>query len=416
MTEPSRPLISRIRAFAAAVARRGAPLQLPQTAASLAFLSLLALVPVFTIAISLLGALPMLAELRVAVLSFVASNLFLPSFSDTLVHYLNQFSEKAGELSALGALVFFASAFSALLTIDGALNRIWDTRQRRPLARRLTIYWTFLTLGPLLVAASVAVNGMIVSEVLGGVSVPALQRVWVAALPWLSSIIGLTLLYRIVPNAPVRWRDALLAALLAAVVLELLKRGMGLQAARLPTYTVVYGAFALLPILLIWLFLLWLTVLGGAVVAACAPAWGAGSSIAARPTPASRFAMAAAVLGRLVAASRQGRATYAASAARDVFSGDPERATDIVGLLHSLGYVDRLWRLPAADPREGDSLVWDEQWALAPGALKRSLRPLFECLWRAQAPSATAPAENFDAGAIDLALEFQPAEAPTAAP
>ena len=405
-TPPSAlPLIARARGFALALARRGAALQLPQTAASLAFLSLLAVVPVFTIAISLLGALPMLADLRGALLKFVGANLFLPSFSDTLVGYLNQFAEKAGELSLLGAMLFFATALSALLTIERTLNRIWDAQHRRPLARRLTIYWTFLTLGPLLVAASTTVNGMIISEFLAGVSVPALETVWVAMLPWLSTIVGLTLLYRIIPNAPVRWRDALVAALLAAVVLELLKRGMGFQAARLPTYTIVYGAFAAVPLFLIWLFLLWLTVLGGALVAASAPYWGAGPDAAFRPSPAARFSLAAAVLERLVEARRAGRATLPAGELRDLFASDPDRAAQTVGLLGSLGYVDRLWRLGPAKSRESEPPIWAELWALAPGAGSRSLRPLFECLWRARPATTVAAAEILDVTTLDTPLE-----------
>ena len=106
-------VLARARGILLAFARRGARLRLPQTAASLAFLSLLALVPLFTIAVSLLGALPALAQLRESLLKFLAANLFLPSFSDTLVRYLNQFAAKVNELSFVGALAFLATAFSA---------------------------------------------------------------------------------------------------------------------------------------------------------------------------------------------------------------------------------------------------------------------------------------------------------------
>ncbi len=404
MAEPSPSLVARARAFAFALARNGARLRLSQAAGSLAFLSLLAVVPVFTIAVSLLGALPMFEGLRDAVLNFVAANLFLPSFSDTLVGYLNQFADKTAELSMLGAAVFFASAFTALITIEGTLNRIWDTGQRRPFARRLTIYWTFLTLGPLLVAASTAVNGLIASESLFQVPLPALRTAWLALLPWTTAIVGLTLLYRLVPSATVRWRDALIGALAAAVVLELLKRGMAMQMGRLPTYTVVYGAFAALPLFFMWLFMLWLTVLGGALVAASVDYRGAGATPAARPSAATRFDSAAAVLSRLVAASAQGRGALAAGEMMALFGADPARAAQAAGTLCDLGYLERAWRLSGDRPADGQPAIWDELWMLAPDAGERSLRALFECVWRDAAATRDAPPELLDLSRIDAPL------------
>ena len=326
-------LTGRLRGFVAVLVRRSARLRLAKTAASLAFLSLLALVPVATLALSLLGALPMLAEMRSAVLRFVASNLLAPTLTDTLVRYLNQFAEKAGELSAIGALVFFATAFTTLLTIDRTLNRIWGDAPPRALTRRLTLYWTFLTLGPLLVGVSVVVNGAFMTEIVGGVSLPAVRKAWLLVLPWVTTIGGLTLLYRLVPNAPVRWRDAIVGALAAAVALELLKRGFAFQVARLPTYTVVYGTFATLPLLLVWLFLLWLTVLAGALVTASLPSL-RGEGVQGVPrAPAQWYEMARAALLQLArphpgaAGGPVGRC--AVIELRDAFSGNAAWAEEV---------------------------------------------------------------------------------------
>ncbi|HWS75263.1 MAG TPA: YihY family inner membrane protein [Quisquiliibacterium sp.] len=397
----------RARGFALALARQGARLQLPQTAASLVLLSLLALVPVITIAVSLLGALPVFASLRDSVLKFLASNFLLPSFSDTLVRYLNQFSAKASELSALGAAVFFATAFSALLTLDRTLNRIWATPQPRPMSRRLTIYWTFLTLGPLLLAASIAVNGLIVGELFAGTRLAQVERVWLFVLPWLTTLAGLTLLYRLVPNAPVRWSEALAGALAAAVVLELLKRGLAFQVAKLPTYTVVYGAFAALPLFLIWLYLLWLTILAGALLAASIPYWGAGTGVHLLPSVAQRFAMADGALAALVRGASAGQPSVAPGELRQLFDRDPTRALETARLLTRLGYIDRYWRLGDA-AGEAERAIWDERWALAPGAGALTLRPLFEALWRSEpsgaAPSIASATTTFDLTRIDHPL------------
>ncbi len=389
MTERA-SVFSRMRGFVVVLLRRSARLRLGQTAASLAFLSLLALVPVATLALSLLGALPMLAELRDAVLRFVASNLLVPSLAETLVRYLNQFAEKAGELSAIGALVFFATAFTALLTIDRTLNRIWGDAPARPLARRLTLYWTFLTLGPLLVGASVLVNGAIVTEILGGVALPAVRRAWLLAVPWATTLAGLTLLYRLVPNAPVRWRDAIVGALCAAVALELLKRGFAFQVARIPTYTVVYGAFATLPLLLVWLFLLWLTVLGGALVTASLPALRGDPDAGLQQAPGQWFALGRSVLLHLARERARAAPPVAVTQLREIFSGNVVTAERVGAILRELEYIDRFWIAGGArdEPERGepqDAQVWSERWSLAPEAQSRTLRPLFEHLWRGPA-------------------------------
>ncbi|MCL4745984.1 MAG: YihY family inner membrane protein [Burkholderiaceae bacterium] len=420
MTERANAL-SRLRGFVIVLLRRSARLRLAQTAASLAFLSLLALVPVATLALSLLGALPMLAELRGAALRFVASNLLAPSLAETLVHYLNQFAEKAGELSAIGALVFFATAFTTLLTIDRTLNRIWGDAPARPLARRLTIYWTFLTLGPLLVGASVLVNGAIVTEIIGGVALPAVRRAWLLAVPWATTIAGLTLLYRLVPNAAVRWRDAIAGALCAAVALELLKRGFAFQVARIPTYTVVYGAFATLPLLLVWLFLLWLTVLGGALVTASLPALRGDPAAGYPTTPAQWFELGRGVLLRLARAQLRGAPAVSLTELRGLFSGNAAAAQELGAILRELDYVDRFWIAGAALDEPGtegasaDAQVWNERWALAREARSWTLRPLFERLWRGRA-TGQLHAADLDAPLAHVAQVAQPLRTESARP
>jgi len=396
--------VRRARVLALALARQGARLQLPETAASLVLLTLLALVPVITIAVSLLGALPLFSPFREAVLRFLASNFLLPSFSDTLVRLLDQFSAKASELSAVGAVVFFATAFTALLTLDRTMNRIWATPHPKSFSRRLSVYWTFLTLGPLLLAASIAVNGMIVTELLVPAGMPGAERAWLHVLPWLTTLVGLTLLYRLVPNAPVRWGEAFAGALAAAIVLELLKRGLAFQVARLPTYTVVYGTFAALPLFLIWLYLLWLTILAGALLAASIPYWGAGMTVHLASSVADRFQMAEGALDALARAAREGRPSVAVGELRALFDGDPARAVETARMLAQLGYIDRYWRLGEASG-DAERAIWEERWALAPGAGQRTLRPLFESLWRGE-PSGRTPAaaEAFDLARIDRPL------------
>lgn len=386
-----RPWPQRLRSLVALMAARVGELALLQTAASLAFLSLLALVPVFTIAISLLGASPVFAPAREALLQFLSTSFFLPGFSQVVLKYLNQFAAKAGQLSLIGGLAFFATAFSALLTINRTLNRIWRVRRPRPLAHRLTLYWVFLTLGPLALAVSIAVNAQVAAELFAQTGQRGVQRAWLSVLPLLATMAVLTLLYRLVPHAAVTWRHALAGGLLGAVALELLRQGLALLAVRLPTYTVVYGAFAALPLFLVWLMLVWLAVLLAAVLVACLPAWSAGVPPATRRSPAAVFARAAGVLQALAQARGRGEPAIRVAALRVHFDGDVSAADADGRLLSSLGYLQRHWQADEPAP-EAANEVWLEWWLLRPQAAALGLRPLFEHCWQsdeAGEPSTT---------------------------
>jgi membrane protein len=377
-----RPRLQRLRSLVALMAARVGELALLQTAASLAFLSLLALVPVFTIAISLLGASPVFAPAREALLQFLSTSFFLPGFSQVVLKYLNQFAAKAGQLSLIGGLAFFATAFSALLTINRTLNRIWRVRRPRPLVHRLTLYWVFLTLGPLVFAISIAVNAQVAAELFAQTGQRSVQRAWLSVLPLLASMAVLTLLYRLVPHATVAWRHALVGALLGAVALELLRQGLALLAVRLPTYTVVYGAFAALPLFLVWLMLVWLAVLLAAVLVACLPAWSARAAPPAQRSPAAVFARAAGLLQALARARSCGEPALRAASLHGYYDGDASAADADARLLSSLGYLQRHWQADEPAP-EGEGDVWREWWLLRTQVAALGLRPLFEHCWQA---------------------------------
>lgn len=408
----SPPLPQRLRTLAALMAARIGELALLQTAASLAFLSLLALVPVFTIAISLLGASPVFAPAREALLQFLSTSFFLPGFSQVVLKYLNQFAAKAGQLSLIGGLAFFATAFSALLTINRTLNRIWRVRRPRSLAHRLTLYWVFLTLGPLVFAISIAVNAQVAAELFAQTGQRGVQRAWLSLLPVLASMAALTLLYRLLPHAPVRWRHALVGGLLGAVALELLRQGLALLAVRLPTYTVVYGAFAALPLFLVWLMTVWLAVLLAAVLVACLPAWSSGPPAGMHRSAARVFARAAGVLQALAEARRRGEPALRAADLRAHYGGDAAAADADARLLSALGYLQRHWQADEPAP-DGEGEVWREWWLLRPQVAALGLRPLFEHCWQgedlSEPPAADCPlAPDRTLAALDLDAPLLP--------
>lgn len=379
--------LEKLSGLALAMLRQGAALRLPQTAGSLAFLSLLALVPIMSLVLSVMAALPVFSRMRDALQKFLATNLFLPTFSDTLLRYVNQFAAKASELSVLGAIGFFATAFAALLTIDRTINLFWGATELRPLSRRITLYWTLLTLGPLLLAAGLAVNGLIIRDLLSELHSRDVQRAWLSMLPALTSFIGLTLLYRLVPNAPVRWIEAVTGAFVTALVLEALRRWLGGYVARLPTYTVVYGTFAALPLFLFWLYLFWLTVLAGALLAANLRFWGHGFNVHLPSKPADWFDVATFTLIELAARLAGGQMQVRAETLRRVFGADAARADEVAALLADCGYMHRAWR---ASPEllRSQWTVWNEDWALAAPPERLTLKRLFDAIWCSEAMSA----------------------------
>ncbi len=242
------------------------------TASSLTFTTTLALVPFFAVVLSVFTAFPIFAELRDALEQWLAGSLIPASISRNVLDYLTQFASKASELGLAGFAVLSFTAVSLVLTIDRTLNDIWRVTVKRPLGQRVLIYWAALTLGPLVLGASLAITSYVLTasrgwlpEIGGGINL-ALDAVqfWLMAL-------GLTLLYRFVPNTPVKWKHAFAGGLFVALCLALAKWGLGLYLSRIPTYSLIYGAFATVPILLLWIYLSWLIVLFGAVIAAYLP-------------------------------------------------------------------------------------------------------------------------------------------------
>lgn len=369
---PMRDLGPNLRQLLASMVRQARELRLQQTASSLTLLTLLAVVPMAAVGLLVLTALPAFGAMRASVQRFVSDNLFLPSFSETVTGYIEQFVAAADKLSVIGTAFFFATAMSAMLTIDRTMNDIWRTPRPRPLGQRLVLYWALLTLGPVLLGGALGLQVRVATQ-LG--ETRALTGALAAGLPTVLGILGLTLLYRLVPNERVRWRHALLGAFLAALLLEGLKRLLGLYITRFPSYTVVYGAFAALPLLLLWLVALWMSVILGALLAANLRYWGVPLGPPHHASPAGEFDR----MCRIVAAVLRGGAGVVPSARfRPDFDGDAREADRVAALLGRAGLLVRVW--PVGGPG-GPAGVWDEHWLPAPGMGALTLRPVFEQVW-----------------------------------
>lgn len=233
----------------------------PQSAGVLTYTTLLSLVPLLTVAFALISAFPALASVREG-LESVLFNHFLPSAGNELRDYLDTFLGQAERLRGLGVLFLLVTALLTIATVDRTLNRIWGGSSPHRFLERLVLYWAVLTLGPVFIA----IAGVLSSDLLGHLkpafAIESLRLGW----PFLMATTIFALLYGLVPKQPVRVSSAIAGGVFAAILLELAKWGFAFYLNYFPNYEVIYGAFSVIPILLIWLYLFWLIVLLGAQV------------------------------------------------------------------------------------------------------------------------------------------------------
>jgi membrane protein len=266
------------------------------TASSLTFTTIISIVPLFTVALAIFSVFPMFGKMQIGLQQLLVDSLIPDNIARQVLSYLGQFSSKASKIGWVGAIAFVVSALMLILTIDRKLNDIWRVRTTRHLARRIIVYWTLLTLGPLLLGLSLSISSYVLSASKGWVSVmPGGLGAILNTVQFAVLACGMAAMYRFVPNTQVRWTHALLGGMFVALGIELAKRGLAWYLAQVPTISAVYGAFATVPILLIWIYVAWVIVLLGAVIAAYWPSLKSG--IARRgDTPGWNFQLALEIL------------------------------------------------------------------------------------------------------------------------
>lgn len=241
---------------------------LPSTAASLAFTTILGLVPLATVAFALVAQFPAFEGWLDALEQWLARTL-LPG--DVRTHVLDAISGFAGEAARLtGVSLLFVGVTAVFLvaTIERAINRIFGVKRLRPALRRFAFYAFAVVLGPIIAGATLSAMSWMVAQ-----SMQAIPRhdavAWaVARLPWFLAVAALLAVYKFAPACPVRWRHAFAGAFLAGLALEAAKDGFAWYVANVPTYQRIYGALAVLPLFMLWVYVGWLIVLAGAAIAA----------------------------------------------------------------------------------------------------------------------------------------------------
>jgi len=251
--------------------------QLALTASSLTFTTVLALVPFFTVALAVFTAFPMFSQVQEQLQRWLIASLVPEGISRQVLGYLTQFASKASRLGVVGLSFLLVTALALILTIDQRLNAIWRVRRTRPLGQRVLIYWAAITLGPLVLGVSLSITSFAVSQSRGVVEgLPGGLRLLLDSLEFLLLAVGMAALYHYVPNTRVKWGHAWIGGLFVAICIEGGKKLLGLYLGAVPTYSVLYGAFAAFPILLVWIYVAWVIVLLGAVITAYLPSLLAG--------------------------------------------------------------------------------------------------------------------------------------------
>ena len=324
--------------------------RLSLSASSLTFTTMIALVPLLTVALAVLTAFPMFAKFQDVLQKWLVESLIPDSIARQVLGYLTQFAGKASRLGTVGLAVLFATALSLVFTIDRTLNSIWRVRRLRPLGQRLLLYWAALTLGPLLLAASLTITAYLVSAARGMVGgIPGGVRLLLDAVEFFMVTGGLAATYHYVPNTRVLWRHAWTGGLFAALGLEAAKKLLALYLSLVPTYSAVYGAFATLPILLVWIYLAWLIVLFGAVVTAYLPTLLAGSARRLLG-PGWRFDLALELLRDLAGARDQTERGLTQTQLAARLRVESLQLETVLDVLLALGWVGRLEEADAGVP------------------------------------------------------------------
>jgi membrane protein len=251
------------------VSRRAIEDKCLTVAGSLTFTTLLAIVPLFTVTITLTAKLAFTRDLILQLKAFVLKN-FVPEMSSRVIGtYMDQFSNNASRLTAIGLCIVIVSAVALLFTIENSFNGIWRTRRKRAWGHRLRWAVVLLMVGPFLIATSLSISMFFVKlSRTFEATLPWLDDGLLRSIPWITTAIVLYLAYRWIPNRHVPARHAFVGAAIAAILFELMKALFVLYVSKVPTYSLVYGAFASIPIFLVWMFLCWLVVLVGAEIAA----------------------------------------------------------------------------------------------------------------------------------------------------
>jgi len=242
--------------------------RLTVNASSLAYTTLLSLVPLITVLFSVMSAFPVFETWQQSVESFLYSNL-VPNATGAVQGHIEGFIANTGKMTSIGSGALFVVALLLINTIDKHINHIWRCKIERSMFLSFAVYWLILTFGPLFIAISLGISSYLLSlsfvtdmtEVTGTISL-------LKVVPAVLGTLGLFVMYVVIPHRSVPLRYAFIGACISALLFESIKRVFAWYLVQFPSYEMIYGALATIPILLVWIYLCWLIVLFGAEITA----------------------------------------------------------------------------------------------------------------------------------------------------
>ena len=262
--------------LASLVLRRGREERLAQAAGGLTFATVMSTVPLLAVSFALFARIPALRPAGEAIREHLLRGLLPVDIAKAVLKHLAQFTGNASSLTLVGFAVLLVSALALLLSVENALNRIWQAKKPRPLLRRLALYLAMLLTGPAIIGTSLWATSYLLAA---SGALAAARPAWLPQALNLGPVVlgaaGFACLFRFVPHTAVRWRDAIAGGLLAGIAFECGKRGFAIYLANVPTYRTIYGAFAPLLAFLVWVYYSWLITLAAALVGACLQRGGA---------------------------------------------------------------------------------------------------------------------------------------------
>ena len=280
-----------------------------EAAGALSYTTVFALVPLSMVVFGVLSAFPVFQQWRVSLKDYIFAN-FVPSSASAISDYLAQFSSNTKSLTVTGALALIVSLLVTLSSVEAVFNRIWRVPTARPRLGRFLVYWTVLTLGALVAAASLALStrffALAIFETAPGRWLEALM---LRGAPMLIEMLAFATVFKVVPHRTVKWRHALAGAVLSVFVFECIKFTLALYLGSFDSYQKIYGAIALIPIVMLWIYLGWTSVLFGASLASSLSAFRYQPAALRLPHGYELYGLLR-MLGRFHHARRQGKGLH----------------------------------------------------------------------------------------------------------
>lgn len=335
---------------------------LTSKAASLSYTSITSAVPLLAVVLSLFTAFPIFNDFKFYLDKFLTDSLFPESISEQVIAYLNVFADAASGLTAVGTIFLVITSIMLMMTIEDALNQIFQIKKPRSLLQRILIYWAILSIGPFALALSLWGSAMILQETISS-GFSFMRGFFSFVVPVIFSGLLMSLLYFVVPNRRIRFRDAMVGGFFTAIIFEIMRMGFTLYLSYFPTYTLIYGAFAILPIFLIWVYISWLLVLLGAYIVSLMPQIRRGV-IAHDKLSGTRLLLATQILRALYEQRKLQKPGLTESKLITLIPSNYNNLNSVLEALSDLGYVIRgadgrnqVWALICDDSHSFKPLV-----------------------------------------------------------